>query len=74
MTDEHAIHLLNCMNESRCQNCSPDRVCAWDCIQGAGIEDILIGAVLEQSLDWALFSEQPESQPVHQALWDSFNA
>lgn len=61
--------LLTRASESRCKHCPPDRVCAWDCVQGAGYEDIVIGAVLEQSKSWAL--EQPD--PVCRALWDTYN-
>jgi hypothetical protein len=62
------------MSESRCQHCPPERVCAWDCIQGAGVADILIGAVLEQSQSWALETELPTGQEAtHRALWVLFN-
>jgi hypothetical protein len=69
-----SYRLLDRANENRCKHCPPDRVCAWDCVQGAGYEDIVIGAVLEQSQSWAL--EQSESAPDanRQALWDMYNA
>jgi hypothetical protein len=68
--NEQPTRLLTRANEARCQNCPPDRVCAWACVQGAGIEDILIGAVLEQSQSWAL----QNSEPAIPALWEAFNS
>jgi hypothetical protein len=65
-------HLRLHASEHSCQNCPPDRVCAWACVQGAGIEDIVIGAVLEQTLVWPQPNE-PEAKLVRQVLWDSFN-
>jgi hypothetical protein len=65
--------LLTHATESRCACCPPDRVCAWACVQGAGIEDIVIGAVLEQSQDWALERRDPGQEAVHQALWETYN-
>jgi hypothetical protein len=70
--NEQPIHLLVRATESRCQNCPPDRVCAWACVQGAGVEDIMIGAVLEQSQSWALNSSEAET--VGQNLWEVFNS
>jgi hypothetical protein len=71
--NERPVRLLIRPSESRCQRCPPDRVCAWACAQGAGIEDILIGAVLEQSRSWALESAEPAVKATDQALWDLFN-
>jgi hypothetical protein len=70
---EQPIRLLSRASESRCAHCPPERVCAWACIQGAGVEDILIGAVLEQSQSWALDCTALESEEVEPALWDAFN-
>lgn len=58
---------------SRCAQCPPERVCAWDCVQGASDADILVGAVLEQSQSWALEHTEPGQEAANQALWDTFN-
>lgn len=71
MKNEQSARLLTRANECRCQNCPPDRVCAWACVQGAGTEDILIGAVLEQSRSWALQASESTEQQV---LWEMFNS
>lgn len=75
MTDQSQpkTRLLTRASESRCRNCPPDRVCAWDCVQGAGQEDIVIGAVLEQSGGWAWQPVEPGEEPARRALWESFN-
>lgn len=67
------VRLQTCASETRCQNCPPDRVCAWACNQGAGVEDIVIGAVLEQNQNWAYATDGPELEAAHRALWESFN-
>lgn len=69
-----SIRLLTRANESRCQNCPPDRVCAWACVQGTSQRDILVGAVLEQSRSWALESPGTESDTAEQGLWKAFNS
>jgi hypothetical protein len=66
--------LLARASASRCALCPTDRVCAWDCVQGAGAEDIVIGAVLEQSRGWALTPHDPGTQAVQAALWALYNA
>ncbi len=66
--------LLVRASASRCAHCPTDRVCAWDCVQGAGTADIVVGAVLEQSHSWALASDDPGTQAVQEALWELYNA
>ncbi len=75
MTPKHdsPLRLLDRASGCRCANCPPKRVCAWACIQGASVEDILIGAVLEQSQDWALEPVAAGREAPHHALWESFN-
>ncbi len=68
-----ARRLLTRASEERCKHCPPDRVCAWDCVQGAGITDIVIGAMLEQSDSWALRQAPADQGAVEQALWELFN-
>ncbi len=68
------VRLLTCATESRCRRCPPERVCAWACVQGTSMPDRVIGAVLEQSPNWALKPVAIESSDEAQALWDLFNA
>lgn len=69
-----SAHLLTRATESRCACCPPERVCAWACVQGTGIADIVVGAVLEQSQSWALESGDPDQDAVRRALLETFNS
>ncbi|NLF76003.1 MAG: hypothetical protein GX573_09915 [Chloroflexi bacterium] len=71
---ERPTRLLCRASETRCASCPPDRVCAWACVQGTSVEDIIIGAMLEQGLDWALRTSDAECATAHQALWETFNS
>jgi hypothetical protein len=72
--NELPIRLLTRANENRCKVCPPDRICAWACVQGMGMEDILIGALLEQGDSWAFKPvTRPGLEASNQALWDLFN-
>jgi hypothetical protein len=71
--DRPTYRLLTRASESRCQHCPPERVCAWGCVQGASYEDILIGAVLEQSHSWALETPEAGIEASREALWETFN-
>jgi len=61
----------------QCAVCPPERVCAWSCVQGAGMEDIVMGAVLEAE---GKLKPPPKAAPTYDpaeasaaALWESFN-
>lgn len=70
---EQPFWLKTCASESACAHCPPDRVCAWACIQGTNCADIVTGAVLEQSHNWALDDMPEPGTPVEPALWEMFN-
>ncbi len=59
------------IDPSRCEDCPPERVCAWDCEQGQGVLEILMGeALAEQArLDWSLASEVKQ---VEQMLYEVY--
>jgi hypothetical protein len=58
----------------QCDCCPPDRVCAWACVQGAGVMDIIAGAslALEGVPDGT--HAAPEPPGCDPALWDCYNA
>ena len=61
-------------NPHHCANCPPDLVCAWACVQGASMSEIVIGAAL--TLDggsWAWELPGDDVAPTHEALDRSFN-
>jgi hypothetical protein len=60
-------------SQYQCDNCPPDRVCAWACVQGAGMEEIVIGAALAiEGVPGGPYAD-PAVEPTRDALWDSFN-
>ena len=67
------VRPLTRMNEARCAQCPPERLCAWDCIQGASPMDMIIGAALEQSDNWALHAPDASHETVSRALWEVYN-
>ncbi|HEC24365.1 MAG TPA: hypothetical protein ENI95_15785 [Chloroflexi bacterium] len=68
------LRLRTRASPSRCRDCPPERVCAWACVQGAGIEDIVIGAVLALEGLSAPPALPEGAEPSRAALWESFNA
>lgn len=65
-------HIRTMASQHCCDDCPPERVCAWGCVQGAGIEEAIIGAALAlEGAPGVPFS--PGSEPTRAALWDSFN-
>ncbi|GAB4471617.1 MAG: hypothetical protein Kow00124_08830 [Anaerolineae bacterium] len=60
---------------SACAHCPPDRVCAWACVQGTGISDIITGAALlfDGRLNDPIPPADPGAEAAELALWESFN-
>ncbi|WP_119071810.1 hypothetical protein [Aggregatilinea lenta] len=73
-TSTGPTRLLARSTESRCRTCPPERVCAWSCAQGTSAADIVTGAALEDSADWALTpSTTPGADAIARALWEVYN-
>lgn len=74
MAHQPTQRLLARATASRCTQCPPDRVCAWACVQGMNVEDIVIGAMLERGDDWAFQPVTEAGQEANKdALWDVYN-
>jgi hypothetical protein len=56
----------------QCDCCPPERVCAWACLQGAGIEDIIIGAALALEGTGGTGMPRP-ADGAAPALWEVYN-
>ncbi|HML22625.1 MAG TPA: hypothetical protein PKD09_13315 [Aggregatilinea sp.] len=62
-------------DEARCRICPPERVCAWDCIQGANAEEIVINSLLEQRASSAPDIATPSgTDDTSRALWEVYNS
>ncbi len=74
MPDEHetTLRIRTSASAYCCECCPPERACAWACLQGAGVEEIVIGAALAlEGVPGAAVT--PGADPAHAAMWDSFN-
>ena len=68
MTDPLA-KAINPIVQERCDDCPPERVCAWDCEQGQGVLEIMMGEALAEQARQKL---PVESEPTQQALYDIY--
>ena len=59
------------VDQSRCDDCPPERVCAWDCEQGQGVLEILMGEALAEQARLA-WQNTIGSEPTRQALYDIY--
>ena len=57
----------------RCRDCPPDRVCAWDCVQGMNMADIVIGATLALERQINIPDPEEENSFVFEGLWRTYN-
>jgi hypothetical protein len=57
------------VDQARCDDCPPERVCAWDCEQGQGVLEILMGEALAEQARSTL---PIGSEPTQQALYDIY--
>ena len=57
------------VDQARCDDCPPERVCAWDCEQGQGVLEIMMGEALAEQARLTLPSG---SEPTQQALYDIY--
>ncbi len=72
MSDCEAIgHIWVTASPSPCDDCPPERVCAWACMQGMGVEEIVIGAALARE---GVLDQATAGDAVRAALWGRYNA
>ena len=57
------------VDQSRCDACPPERVCAWDCEQGQGVLEILMGEALT---DQAREPIESETGPIERVLYEIY--
>ena len=63
------VRIRTIASEYQCEDCPPERVCAWGCIQGAGVEEIIIGAALAlEGTSWSLQMPVNEAEDISAPL------
>lgn len=64
---------LGAVDRDRCEACPPERVCAWDCEQGQGVLEIMMGeALAEQARLAARESIGLEAEPIDRVLYEIY--
>ena len=54
------------VDQDRCDDCPPERVCAWDCEQGRGVLEIMMGeALAEQARSTLPIGSESTQQEPH---------
>ena len=59
------------VDQARCDDCPPERVCAWDCEQGQGVLEILMGEALADEARQPLKVE-PDVVVIERALYEIY--
>ena len=71
MIDDQVKKAAGPVDQVCCDDCPPERVCAWDCEQGQGVLEILMGEALADQARRA-WQNTPGSEPTQQALYDIY--
>ncbi|MFN8597853.1 MAG: hypothetical protein U0559_16925 [Anaerolineae bacterium] len=64
--------LIEPVDQARCDNCPPERVCAWDCEQGQGVLEILMGDALADQARDARKPIEPEVESIERTLYEIY--
>lgn len=59
------------VDQDRCDNCPPERICAWDCEQGQAVLEIMMGEALAEQARLA-YRPEHEVDPAQQALYEIY--
>ena len=59
------------IDQSRCADCPPERVCAWDCEQGQGVLEIMMGEALAVEARQPIGTE-PDVEQIERALYEIY--
>ncbi|MBP7689848.1 MAG: hypothetical protein KA765_18165 [Thermoflexales bacterium] len=59
------------VDQARCDDCPPERVCAWDCEQGQGVLEIMMGEALTAEARQPLKVE-PDVVVIERALYEIY--
>ncbi len=73
MLTDPVTKLIGPVDQERCDDCPPERVCAWDCEQGQGVLEIMMGeALAEQARVAALEPIESEAESIERTLYEIY--
>ena len=70
-TTQYAPRAIEPVDQARCDDCPPERVCAWDCEQGQGVLEILMGEALTDDARRPNKTE-PDVVVIERALYEIY--
>lgn len=68
---QYASRAIEPVDQARCDDCPPERVCAWDCEQGQGVLEIMMGEALTDQVRQPLKTE-PDVAVIERALYEIY--
>lgn len=73
MTTDSIPKAVRPVDQDRCADCPPERVCAWDCEQGRGVLEIMMGeALAEQARRAARTPIGLDAEPIERVLYEIY--
>ena len=63
------------VDQARCDDCPPERVCAWDCEQGQGVLEVMMGEALAAEARVASLTPiktESDAEPIERALYEIY--
>lgn len=71
MLTDPVTKAIESVDQARCDDCPPERVCAWDCEQGQGVLEIMMGEALADEARQPIQLE-PDVEPIERALYEIY--
>lgn len=71
MLNNPVTKFIEPVDQARCDDCPPERVCAWDCEQGQGVLEIMMGEALADEARQPVKIE-PDVAVIERALYEIY--
>lgn len=68
---QYASRAIAPVDQAHCDDCPPERVCAWACEQGQGVLEILMGEALADDARRPIQTE-PDVAVIERALYEIY--
>ena len=68
---QHIVREVGPVDQARCDDCPSERVCAWDCEQGQGVLEIMMGEALAAEARQPA-KPDPDVEPIERALYEIY--